>query len=169
MLTLSVEIKLFFLLVCAIIISIIVFTGCSDPIYPPTEIPLEELLSSPETVEIEDKNIILKTQIYLNLMPIISETPMIVPIYLETIDSSDIPLTIDAISVYVINGNKIWKSYFSYEEPAPSDIKPYRIAKIARNGPYWEPNIFVDVVVALETNNGSYLIIAKDQYLVAVY
>ena len=153
----------------AIIIYSLIILSCSDPISSPPDIPIEELLSAPETLSVDNKSIVLKTFIYLNLMPIVSETPMIVPIHLETADSSDIPISISLKSIYVVKESEVWKSFFTNEDPAESEIRPYRIIKIARNGPKWGPDIYVDVVVSLEINNKKYLIRASDQYISAAY
>jgi len=152
-----------------IIICSIFIISCSDPISSPSDIPIDELLSAPETLSIDNKNIVLNTSIYLDLMPGVSETPMIVQINLETVDSSDIPTSINPKSLYIVNQSEVWKTFFSNESPRESEIKPFRIVKKAREGPKWGPNIFVDIIVSLEISNKIYLIRVSDQYINAVY
>jgi len=145
-----------------------VLISCSSPVAP-QNISIEQLLSAPEIVQIENKNIVLKTSIYLNLQPVISKKPMTVSVHIETVDSSEIPTDINAKAIYIVNKNEVWKSFFSNEPPNEIEMQPYRIVKIAREGPAWVPNIYVDVIVSFKVNNESYLIKASNQYIRAVY
>lgn len=152
-----------------IIVYSLLLTNCSDPISSPPDIPIKELLSAPEVLIIENKSIKLETTVYLDLQPVVSSTPMIAAVFIETVDSSYIPSIIDTKSIYIVKDNKVWKSFFSSEAPPETNIKPYRIVKIARDGPKWGPDIYVDVVVSLKIKDKSYLIRASDQYIGAAY
>lgn len=142
---------------------------CSESVSAPPDIPIEELLAAPETLTAGNQHIFLKTSVYLNLMPSVSKTPMIVPVYVETIDSSDFPLNVTVNAVYIVKRNLIWKSNFSNETPPDSELRPYRIFRIARNGPYWGPDIYVDVIVSCKIDKKIFLLRASNQLIGAAY
>ncbi len=139
--------------------------GCTDPLSTPPDIPINELLSSPDTLKIENQKIVMRTYLWRDFMPISPPNgkPLIALVYIETIDSSTISPSISADAIYVVNGTEVWKSYFSKE--AAGEQKPFRIIKIARDGPKWGPGIYVDVVVSLRINGANCLLKAPHQYI----
>ena len=142
---------------------------CSDPFSVPADIPIGELLVAPETLSVGNQNIFLSTSIYLNLQPSVSKTPMIIPTYIETSDSSDFPLNVTVDAIYIVNRNQIWKSYFTNETPPETELRPYRIFKIARDGPYWGPEIYVDAIVTCKIDKKIFLLRASNQLIGAAY
>lgn len=143
------------------------FYSCSDPISTPPDIPVEELLSAPESISFQNQSLELETTVYLNLQPIVSKSPMVTLINIQTTDSSAILLDIKPKSVYVVKESDVWKSFFSSDKRP--ETEPFRISEVAREGPKWGPNIYVDVVVMFELNNRSYLLKASNQFIDAVY
>jgi len=89
--------------------------------------------------------------------------PLNAVIYIGTIDSSAIPHLLNAEAIYIVNGNDVWSSYFS-DEVLPENSS-FRLAKIARNGPKWNPGIYVNVVVLLTIDKEQKLLKASDQYI----
>ena len=142
---------------------------CSDPVSVPPDIAVGELLAAPETLSVGDQSIFLNTSIYLNLQPSVSETPMIITTYIETIDSSVFPSNVTVDAIYIVNGNQIWKSYFSNETPPEPEHRTYRIFKIARDGPYWGPEIYVDAIVTCKIDKKTFLLRASNQLIGAAY
>lgn len=140
---------------------------CSNPVSGPPDIPIKVLLSSPDTLKIESQPIVLRTYLWRDFMPISPPDgkPLIALIYIETPDSSNLPSSISSDAVYIVNNNQVWKTFFSSEDRPPDELKPYRITKIARDGPKWGPNVYVDVVVRILHGNKKYLLKAGRQYI----
>ncbi|MCL5029626.1 MAG: hypothetical protein M1480_11505 [Bacteroidetes bacterium] len=155
-----------------VLISIVfLLVQCSNPVSSPPFVPIEKLLSAPDTISIEGKNIYLSTFMWRDFMPISPPDgkSLIVIAKIETVDSSKISSSIIADAIYIVNDNQVWKSYLRDESPGSDLIKPYRIVKIARDGPKWGPRIYVDVVVRLRVNLNIYLLKASKQYIGATY
>jgi hypothetical protein len=143
------------------------FIQCSDPVSVPPDIPIETLLAAPDTLNIEDQSIVLTTYLWRDFQPISPPNgkPLIALVYIETPDNSDIPVPLDPNAIYIVYNNQVWKSFFSTEERPPDELKPFRITKIARDGPKWGPNVYVDVIVRILDGDKVYLLKASEQYI----
>lgn len=143
------------------------FIQCSDPVSVPPDIPIETLLAAPDTMNIENQSIVLTTYLWRDFQPISPPNgkPLIALVYIETPDSSDIPVLLDPNAIYIVYNNQVWKSFFSTEERPPDELKPYKITKIARDGPKWGPNVYVDVIVRILDGDKVYLLRASEQYI----
>src|SRR3970040_2496548 len=98
------------------IISIILFffvitfsSGCNETVLGPEEIPIEDLLSAPDIIDIEGEKIILNTYLWRDFMPVSPPDgkPLIALIMIESVDFSDISGFIKPEAVYVVNGNEV--------------------------------------------------------------
>lgn len=143
----------------------VILISCEDPISSPQEIPLEKLLSSKDTVEVDGKKIFLATYLQRDFMPVSppGDKPLNAVVFIQTVDSTDLPASLEAEAIYIVNGNEIWNSFFSKE--IPPDNSTYQLVRIARDGPKWNPGIFVDVIVLLKFNKESILLKASDQII----
>ena len=146
---------------------ILLLPSCDDPTKPtgPTY-TLEELLAASEEVEIGDRNYVLVTSLWRDFMPIASPggSPLIALVQLSERDSLEIAPEIDMNFLWVIAGNDIWSSRFSDETRPP--VPPFRVEKVARDGPKWGPNVYVDVVVRITRGAGeTHLVRAGDQWI----
>jgi hypothetical protein len=126
-----------------ILISISLITSCEDPVSSPPEFSLQTLLSSPDTVEIGNQRIFLSTYLWRDFMPVSPPNgkPLIASVNIESVDSSDISDLLEPKAIYIINGNQVWNSYFTDESFAYDP--PYRITRIARDGPKWGPELWL--------------------------
>ena len=80
----------------------------------------------------------------------------------------EIPLGIDAIYLWVINGDEVWRTAFSDESRPPTPA--HQLEKIARDGPKWDTGIAVDVVIKIiDGAGGEYLLKASNQVIQAAY
>jgi len=140
---------------------------CSNPVSSPSYIPIETLLAAPDTLNVENQSIVLKTYLWRDFQPISPPDgkPLIALVYIETPDSSSLPATLNPDAIYIVYNNQVWKSFFSTEERPPDELKSFRITKIARNGPKWGPNIYVDVIVRIMVGDKVYLLRANAQYI----
>ena len=92
--------------------------------------------------------------------------PLIALVRIIAIDLLPFPSTLDANRLWVINGQEVWQTEFSYEERPTDPNRKHQLEKIARNGPKWGPGIYVDVVVRIiDYKNKTYLLKASNQYI----
>jgi hypothetical protein len=149
------------------LIIIVLLIKCSDPVSVPPDIPIETLLASPDTLNIENHSIVLTTYLWRDFQPISPPNgkPLIALVYIEISDSSNIPSSMNSDAIYIVYNNQVWKSFFSTEERPPDEMKPFRLTKIARNGPKWGPNVYVDVIVRILVGDKVYLLRASEQYI----
>lgn len=153
-------------LLCNLILLILFLNKCTDPISSPPDIPIETLLSAPDTLIIENQKLILSTYLWRDFQPISPPDgkPLTALIYVETVDSSVISSLIDVDAVYINYNGQVWKSFINEEQP-PVELKPFRITKIVHNGPKWGPNVKVDVIVRITLGNKYFLLRASGQYI----
>ena len=158
------KLKLKYLLISFFSVSII-FVSCENPFSSPPEIPIETLLSAPDTVEVDSQKIFLTTYLWRDFMPVSPPDgkPLNAVVNIQNVDSSDLPSGLEAEAIYIVNANEIWNSYFSKE--IPPDNSSFQLVRIARDGPKWNPGIYVDVIVLLKFNKESILLKASDQII----
>lgn len=126
-------------------------------------VPIFDLLSAPERVEINGRQFVLETYLWRDFMPISPPDgkPLIALTWVTAIDSAPFPSSLNATRLWVVNGEQVWEAKFS-DEPRPP-TPPHQLEKIARNGPKWGPGLQVEVVVKLVYNNKDYLLRASKQ------
>lgn len=126
-------------------------------------------LNAEDTIKIDNQNLVLQTELYRDFFPGVTKmnTRLIASIYFVNIDSLQISNKLDIKTLYVINKEQIWISNVNHKE----DVKPiFKLHTISTNGPEWETNIYVDVIVAIEdlyTKKINYLI-ARNQLITKV-
>ncbi len=115
-----------------------------------TERSVNELRSAVEEVELAGQKLKLETSLWRDFMPgsgtqHITGSSLMASVEVRTTDGKAIPRDIEVTAVWVINGDKIWKS--SVEEVRQSGA-------VVRGGPKWEIGKAVDVVVLLRHQKG---------------
>lgn len=150
------------------VLSIIV-TGClQNPVSPPPDIPVSQLLASPDTITLDGRKFYLTTYMWRDFQPISPPDgkPLIAICYITATDTTKLQGTITADAVWIVNNDKVWKSWFTNEPHTPDPSRKNRIEKIVRNGPKWGPHITVDVIVRISDKSGhSQLLRASDQWI----
>jgi len=139
---------------------------CQDSPSEGDAISLNRLLSAPEQINMGDYDLRLETFLWRDFMPMVdtSGNGLIALIDVIATDSSDIASFLEADTIWVIDGETIWQAPL-YEEGG-LHFPNYLIRRIARQGPYWEPHINVDVVVRIvDTGGNSWLLQASDQWI----
>lgn len=158
--------KLGVLIACLVVLTAcILISGCSTSNPSGPTIPIETLLSAPEQVEIDGRKYLLETYMWRDFMPIVPPDgrSLIALIWVTAIDSLQFPSWLDANRLWVIKDKELWETKFS-NEARPR--YPYKLEKIARDGPKWSPKIQVDVVVRLvDRENRTYLLKASKQWI----
>ncbi len=145
--------------------------ACSDngdSVSPdPPDIPISQLLSSPDTITVEGRRLYLSTYMWRDFQPVSPPDgkPLIAIIYVTATDTAQLP-GISTDAVWIVYNNQVWKSWFTNEPTPPGETKPNRIVRIAREGPLWGPHIHVDVIVrVIDARGNSQLLHAPDQWI----
>ena len=132
---------------------------------------LERLYSeSTDTLTIENQILVLNTELYRNFFPggLPESRPLTASVDIINIDSTQILDNIKINKLYVINNEQMWIS-----TPIDCDncyLPEYVLRINSSNGPEWETNIFVDVIIEIidiEIST-SYYLIAEDQLIYKV-
>jgi hypothetical protein len=113
-----------------------------------------------DTLLIDSKKYVLAAELWRDFQPISpSGGKALISInWLICTDSVKIPNNIDLIKQYVIYEDFIWSP--NYENKVIFDEPEFKIKKISRNGPKWEPKIYVDVISKIHDSNTN-----KDYFL----
>lgn len=109
-------------------------------------------LNAEDTIKIDNQNLVLQTELYRDFFPGVTKknTRLFASIYIVNIDNLQISNKLDIKTLYVINKEQIWIS-----TPNPQEVLMpiYKVCRLSTNGPEWETNTYVDVVVAIEDLN----------------
>jgi hypothetical protein len=129
------------------------------------------LVSAPERVKIDGRELALETYIYCDMMPTSppDSVNLIAGITIVEVDSLRIPSQLDADRLWLIQGREIlWETELSSGRPI---THPSRLEKVAREGPCCGPGAFVDAVVRVIDRKGRriYLLRASGQLVGAAY
>jgi len=124
---------------------------------PPPEIPISQLQASPDTILVEGRRLYLTTYLWRDFQPFSPPDgkPLISLVYITAIDTTQLPESITSDAVWIVYNDQVWRSWFTNEPGGPSELKPYLIVKIAREGPKWGPNVSVDVIVRVTDGRGN--------------
>jgi hypothetical protein len=141
-----------------LLLMLLVVVGCEDNgVSIPQDIPVAQLQASPDTIIVEGRLLCLSTYMWRDFQPISSPDgkPLIAIIYVTATDTARLPSSISADAVWIVHNDQVWKSWLSDESIPPSELKPNRIVKIAREGPKWGPHVYVDVIVRVVDGQGN--------------
>jgi len=165
-----------FSLIVIFLLSVFIISSCQkDPILGDVVIDneLREYLysNSTDTLTIENQKLVINTELYRDFFPggpPPSSRPLIASIDMVNIDSIQIQSNLDIIKLYVINNEEMWIS-----TPTSCDncyLPDFVLRKTSTDGPEWETNIYVDVVVEITNFDTSikYYLMTKDQLIYKV-
>ena len=127
--------------------------------------PIDELLSAPEKIEIDNREYILEASLSRNFFPPMPPRGLNGSIFVIALDSLEFPSSLDANHIWVINGDDVWDTDL-IERTIPID-EIYKMKKrLADEGPDWGPEIYVTVVVeVVQGEEDSCLLRADSQYV----
>ncbi len=134
----------------------------------PGDLPLSELRAAPTILTLGDQHLMLRTFMWRDFQPVAPRDgrPLISIFWIYSSDSTALPSTLTTDAAWVVNGELVWDTYFSDEEPPPSEQQPYQLYKVARDGPKWGPDIEVDAVVRIrDVGNQTHLLRAASQHI----
>jgi hypothetical protein len=146
--------------------------SCDSP-FSVDPFTLEKLLSAPEQIQIDSRSYRLEASLWRDFMPSCPPDgkPLTALILVTAIDQLPFPANVDADKLWIINGQQVWETEFSDEEIVQDPNRRHQLEKVARDGPKWGPDIYVEVVVKVKNynNSNSYLLRASNQYIGATY
>ena len=88
--------------------------------------------------------------------------PLIAIIWIVASDSLAVPAQLEADRIYVVFGEDVWESELA---ATGSSGEEYKLERIARNGPKWGPDVFVDVIVRILVDGDIHYLRASDQMI----
>ena len=133
-----------------LVLAVVGLAGCIDEGIPvPPDIPIERLLTAPDTISVRGRSLALSTVIWRDFMPVSPPDgqPLVALVYVSAADPAPLPPSLSADALWIVHENQVWKSWLTNEESP--DHPPNRIAYVARNGPRWGPGGSVDVIVRI--------------------
>ena len=127
-------------------------------------------LNAVDTIKIDNQNLVLQTELYRDFFPGVTKknTRLFALISIVNIDSAQISKNFEIKTLYVINKEQIWISTpVLYDD---NYMPIYKVFRISKNGPEWETNNNVDIVVAIEDYNTKTInfIIARNQIITRI-
>lgn len=147
----------------------IALVSCFDfGVSVPPDIPINQLLAAPDTIIVEGRQLLLSTSMWRDFQPISPPDgkPLIAIIYITATDTAKLPPTMSSDAVWIVHNRQVWKSWFTGESIPPSEQKPNRLVKVARNAPKWGPGVFVDVIIRFNgRQNQIYFLRSPNQFI----
>ena len=127
---------------------------------------VDELLSAPEQINVEERQYILEASLGRDFMPGPNSPPdggpLTASIRITATDQQEFPSSITLNKLWVIKSSEeVWETSFTNETMTPP--YDYQLEKIARGGPKWDTNSQVDVVVELLHEGNVYLLKVSNQ------
>lgn len=110
----------------------------------------EMIIKSSDRIRIDGLELELQASIWLDFMPGTDAggQGLISINWLVSVDETEIPAYIVLADQYVIAENDLWHAAYSEEDrESPGHI----IERISRDGPLWEPEIFVTIVAEVKS------------------
>lgn len=134
----------------------------------PPDIPIAQLLATPDSLVLQGRVFKLSTYLWRDFMPISPPDgkPLIALVYIETADTASFPQSISSDAIWIVCSGQVWKSFFTDEPRQPNPLKPNRYERVARDGPKWGPSVYVDVIVrVLDGGGNTFFLRASNQWI----
>lgn len=139
--------------------------SCEKPNISDDSNLLKELYAnSVDTLMINTDKYFLETYLYRNFMPgAFKERGLGAVVFLVHSDSTSIPSGLNISKLYVIQNQYIWIS--TPRNSIDSFIPDYKQSKVSTEGPEWDTEINVDVIVEIlnTSTKEKYFLVAKNQ------
>lgn len=121
------------------------------------QISIKELLSSPQELTMDGLELDVEAYLWRDFAPISPPDgkPLIASITIESKDSEPLPENLDTDAVWVIYDNDVWGS--GYSDELFKDDR-FQIRKTARDGPKFDPDVKVTVVIRILHGDSTYML-----------
>ena len=145
---------------------VVLLSSCEKPsVIDDTELLDRLMTNSVDTLVYNSSKHVIEAEAYRNFFPgssIPTKRPLIASVSLVNLDSVRISTDLDITKMYIIRGPLIWVS--SPTSTNSQSIPEYKLSKFSNDGPEWDTNILVDVVLEIwnSVNRESYFMIVRD-------
>jgi hypothetical protein len=107
------------------------------------------LRAAPDTLSLVGYGSVIATDVYRDFTPNApSGNPLTAVVTFSLISASDFSKNVSAVYVWVLNGDQVWKSVMTMQDP--NSLPHDEVVWIARDGPPWGAGTSADVVLGLE-------------------
>jgi len=157
----------------SIVISGLAMVSCEKPnVFEDEELINSLYQKAQDTLTYNGSKYILETYLYRDFMPggpISEERPLISILYLVNSDSLIVSKNLKLDKLYVIKEDLVYKDNPEFQ--VDNSIPQYKQSYICREGPEWETEIIVDVVIKLveKNTNENYFLISRNQPIEKVW
>ena len=157
----------------SIVIAGLAIVSCEKPnVFEDEELINSLYQKSQDTISYNGSKYILETYLYRNFMPggpIPEKRPLISILYLVNSDSLLISDNLKLEKLYVIKEELVYKDTPEFLED--NSLPLYKQSYICREGPEWETEINVDVIIKLidKNTNENFFLIARNQPIEKVW
>jgi hypothetical protein len=147
-------------------IFVALLSACEKPsVIEDAELLNRLMANSVDTLVYNSSKHVIEAEAYRNFFPgssIPTKRPLIASVSLVNLDSVRISTDLDITKLYIINDPLIWIS--SPTSASSQSIPWYKLRLISNDGPEWDTNILVDVVLEIwnSVNRENYLMIVRD-------
>ena len=142
---------------------IIAALGCSGSNVTGVANESDQAVSAPEEASLNGRIYSLEPYLWRDFMPMIGQdsmqTSLTALVRVVTEDSREIPPTVTAERLWIVNGDETWETDFDDEQRL---VFKTAIERVARYGPFWETGIEVEVIVLLSDGSDEILLKATD-------
>lgn len=145
---------------------VVLLSACEKPsVIEDAELLNRLMANSVDTLVYNSSKHVIEAEAYRNFFPgssIPTKRPLIASVSLVNLDSVRISTDLDITKLYIIKDPIIWVS--SPTSTNSQSIPEYKLSKFSNDGPEWDTNILVDVVLEIwnSVNRKSYLMIVRD-------
>jgi len=149
-----------------LLIGIIILLGCltcSKVTSPPDDPTLEELLSAPEQILLEEYNLRLDTLLWRDFAPMSDPegSSLFAVTWIVETDSLTLPEWVKASMLWVVYNGEVWNPEI-LTTPHTS-APPFKVQQYASGGPRWPIGVLVDAIVEIDRGKNCYLLRAHNQ------
>src|SRR5665648_299378 len=140
-------------------------SACEKPsVIDDAELLNRLMTNSVDTLVYNSSKHVIEAEIYRNFFPgssIPTKRPLIAQVSFVNLDSVKISTDLDITEMYVIRAPLIWIS--SPTSTSSQSIPWYKLRMISNDGPEWDTNILVDVVLEIwnSVKSENYLMIVR--------
>ncbi len=145
---------------------VVLLSSCEKPsVTDDAELLNRLMTNSVDILVYNSSKHVIEAEAYRNFFPgssIPTKRPLVAYVSLVNLDTINISTDLEITKLYIINDPLIWIS--SPTSASSQSIPWYKLRLISNDGPEWDTNILVNVVLEIwnSVNRKSYLMIVRD-------
>jgi len=152
--------------VLAGVMALCIAAGCGEetPTVPPSppDVPLADLLAAPDTAAVDGQRFFIHAYPWRNFMPgpqANPNPPLTIILEVFEVDSLPVAAGIRADYCWAVRGVDVWGAVFTGEK-GPS-VPAHQMWRRANGGPTWTPGDSISVVVGMEGNDSTLVLVQQ--------